>query len=167
MTSTGALVHIDNTDTRLDALRARYPQAARHDGVHYYFAAIPDGYESDPRLVHIGDIVDPETGEQLTGDGLAWALAQLLADPANTQIIIGMSRAQGKSLYAHPAWRIWCANYNEDSPATLAEDWAYIGNMLNTYRPDLADQWPEYTEEMTPAQGREIIYQAIVNNTEE
>ena len=140
------------------SLLKRFPHAAIHDGVHYVFAdvsAIEDA-------IDINELVDEE-GNKLEGDSLAWAIAKILA--ADDSSVLHMNRSDVQLLHNHPAWRIWCANYSEDDIGKFESDWNYITNLISVSMPEAAANWPPYTDQLTYAQGRQILLTAIGANS--
>lgn len=136
----------------LKALIKLNPYAACHDGVWYYF--IKEIHESD-RTYDAENI--SEWG--LAGDELAWKFAALITPLANKDVVPRFDVYTGHSLYQHPAYRIWCAKYEDR--AQFKADWQYIKEMVTRMNPEAAALWPEYNEQMSYKDGREIIYTAI------
>lgn len=66
------------------------------------------------------------------------------------------------ALYRHPMHRVWCAKY--DDRDLFVSDWAYIKNMIAEYMPEAAGSWPEMSDSLTYADGREIIFNAVSQN---
>lgn len=156
-----SLYHKDCTLLEFEEQLTIWPNAANHDGTHYLFA---DTHPDTVNPLIVSTLTDSE-GEPLTGDGLAWALAQLLADENNIDLVIWMTRDEATQLHKHPAWRIWCANYSDDQPDLFESDWDYITAMIAAAAPELSGTWPAFFEELTPVQGRDIILAAIQMNT--
>jgi len=150
-----SLYHQDCTLPELQDMLERYPQAANHDQMHYVFA---DSHADTVNPFLIGSL-------ELEGDTLAWALAKILCDPANVDLVIWGAKAEVSWLNKHPAWRIWCAKYSDDQREQFKSDWEYIKQMVANAMPDKSGSWPEYNESITYKEGREIIFTAIVNNS--
>ena len=152
-----SLYHVDSTLPTLETQKEKWPKAASHDGSHYLFPDSVDGVEG----IFISDLVDEE-GSQLSGDALAWALSKLIASPDNKDLVIYGTYSQFSSLHKHPAWKIWCAKYGTEEGegrSKFQEDWNYVGNLV--------PGWPEYSEEITYQNGRELLYLAVTNSSDE
>ena len=161
-----SMYHRDCTLLEKEDMVARWPQAANHDGVWSIFA---DSHADtvDPVIVSELSTFNAETNESepLTGDALAWYLAQIMANPANVDVVLWLTRGEASFLHSHPAWRLWCANYTEDDLATYESDWNYVTALIAASMPEASSSWPVFNPLVTPTQGREIIYAAITANT--
>lgn len=82
---------------------SRFPQAANHDATNYIFVATHTE-AINPILV---DELDAETTEDLVP-----ILARLLFATDRSRAI-HLTKTQTIALHAHPAWRLWCANYED------------------------------------------------------
>lgn len=142
----------------LEALMKLNPHAACHDGVwHYFIKEIPEANRTYD-AVNIS-----EWG--LAGDELAWQFAALITPKSNKDVVPRFDVYTGHSLYQHPAYRIWCANYQDDEAGRkqFKADWQYIKEMVTRMNPEAAELWPEWREDMSFVEGRETIYSAISN----
>lgn len=138
----------------LGALLAKHPQPANHDQVHYVFASSYEGTERTSVPIDVDSL-------GLSGDELAWAIAQIITTDDNAVLELNVGTAD--ALHKHPAWRIWCANY-EDTEAgrvQFKEDWEYIANMVATFMPEAASLWPSYSESYSFVEGKAAILAAI------
>lgn len=139
-------VHQEN----LQALKALNPKAACHDGVWFYF--IKEIPESDRTYTSV-DVTEWD----LSGDELVWEFAKLVTNNVDTAVRFDVYT--GHAMYQHPAYRIWCANY--EGRTQFQSDWIYIKNMIAEKMPEAAPNWPEYSSDLTFEQGREVIFNAI------
>lgn len=128
----------------LDQLKALNPYAAIHDDKHYLFIKQP----SD-RSYTVNKVDKWE--EQ--GDDRVWKLATILATDDNA--VLEADIYTFDALHKHPAWRIWCAKY-EDREQFKA-DWLAFNELLPA--------WPEYNESTTYLEGRDIIYSVILGSS--
>ena len=86
----------------------RFPHAANHDPSNYIFVST---HPNAVNPVLVSEFVDAD-GEQLSGDALVAAIAvELFAD--NRSRAIHLSKSNAIALHAHPAWQLWCGNYED------------------------------------------------------
>lgn len=152
-----SLYHIDSTLPHLQEQKEKWPESPVHDGLHILFADTHN--DADP--IYISDLTNDHNK-----DSIAWAIAKLLVDPENIDVVLCGAYAQFNELHRHPAWRIWCGNYDieTDGRELFVSDWGYIKNMISEYMPEASDSWPEMTDSITYADGREIIFNAVKQN---
>lgn len=157
-----SIYHINAPLTEeLEALLARHPTPANHDGMHYVFASAVD--TENPII--IDELVDSE-GELLTGDALAWYMAKILATDESAVFWASVPRLE--QLHNHAAWRIWRAKYDHELEGEgrkqFKSDWLYVEQMIAAAMPEAAASWPAYSDSMTYQQGRAIVLSAIQAN---
>jgi hypothetical protein len=82
----------------------RWPHAAQHDGLNYVFVTThPAAFEP----------IDLSVAEYETVDQLIAIIANALFAEDRSKAI-HLTKAQTLTLYAHPAWRLWCGRYDND-----------------------------------------------------
>lgn len=127
----------------LDQLKALNPYAAIHDDKHYLFIKQP----SD-RSYAVNKVDEWE--EQ--GDDRVWKLATILATDDNA--VLEADVYTFDALHRHPAWRIWCAKYEEREQ--FKADWITLSSSIGIL--------PPYSSNMTFLEGKEILYSTITNS---
>ena len=80
-----------------------FPQAAIHDATNYIFVA------THPKPAN--PIIVSELGAESTED-LVPILARLLFATDRTRAI-HLTKQQAIALHSHPAWKLWCASYDD------------------------------------------------------
>lgn len=139
-----SLYHVNTVhQAELQAQLAKHPNAAIHDDNWYIFVT---EYEGDERTST--PIVVDELG--LEGDELVWYVAKVLATDKDAVLHMNIRTADG--LYRHPAWRIWCAKYEDREQ--FKSDWLALNELLPS--------WPEYTESVTYDQAKDLLFNAVV-----
>lgn len=143
----------------LAKLKKLNPHAPLHDGKHYLFIKqLPESERSYTTIK-----VD-EWG--LSGDELAWKLAVTIT--ADENAVPEADIYTFDALHRHPAWRIWCANYQteeSDNRELFKKHWLYIEDMVQRLRPEAASSWPPYSDAIDYQQGKAIILAAIQANS--
>ena len=157
-----SLYHINSTLPHLQDQKEKWPEAPNRDGLHILFADTHK--DADP--VYISDLTNGDNK-----DSIAWAIAKLLVYPENIDVVLCGTYAQFNELHRHPAWQIWCGNYDVeldgDGRDLFVSDWAYIKNMISEYMPEAEGSWPEMSDSITYSDGREIIFNAVSQNAGE
>lgn len=88
----------------------RWPHAAQHDGLNYIFV--------DTHSNALDPIDLSEIEYETTDDLVAIIASELFAEDRSKAI--HLTKSQVLTLYAHPAWRLWCGRY--DNKDALEED---------------------------------------------
>ena len=136
-------------------LLKKWPSAGSHNSDNYIFVTDPESYTG--QIHHIDDIVIEES--KIAIDVIALTVAKWMVADDRSVPIIG-SKSQISELHKHPAWRLWCFNY-EDSEDQKENDWITLREILVSARPDLASQWPDYNAAYTRENVRLIIKTAL------
>ncbi len=132
----------------------RFPNAGDHGSDNLIFVGTPN---SPVNPILLSDLLDLE-GTPISGDALAWTVAQFMGAEDRSLGIFG-TKAQLSGLHKHPAWRVWCGNY-ENRPDFEA-DWNYVAAMVARTKPEFSDLWPAYSEEITYTNARVVMLAAI------
>jgi hypothetical protein len=82
----------------------RWPQAAQHDGLNYIFV--------DTHSNALDPIDLSEAEYEDTNELVAIIASELFAEDRSKAI--HLTKSQALTLYAHPAWRLWCGRYDND-----------------------------------------------------
>lgn len=138
-----SIYHKDCSHTgELAYLLAKYPQPANHDQIHYIFVSEYTGEDRASTPIDVDQL-------GLEGDDLIWYIAKILA--TDIEAVLHLNVRTADILHRHPAWRIWCANYEERDQ--FKSDWLTLNEKLPS--------WPEYTESVTYEDARDILFNAV------
>lgn len=128
------LYHKDHASEGHDKLRARYPTPAMHVGPNYLYADI-----EDDEHINLHEVFVDTDGEVLTGDALAWALAQYLVDPVRLPIYAELS--VWASLVDLPTYRLYTGSYEVGEEIKFQEDLSYVTAMVASGKPEALPVW--------------------------
>jgi hypothetical protein len=98
----------------------RWPQAAQHDGLNYIFV--------DTHSNALDPIDLSEIEYETTDDLVAIIASELFAEDRSKAI--HLTKSQAITLYAHPAWRLWCGRY-DNKDALEADHKSFFGTSID------------------------------------
>lgn len=127
-----------------------YPHAACHDGTNVVFVSTHPNAD-DPFILPV-----------TTDDSslIMFAATFLFQEQVHA---MHLTKSQAKRLFRHPAHRLWCARYEEDQRDLFESDYNANRNFALSLGSDL---WPEYSEELTPEQARQIMLNQLASTEE-
>lgn len=153
-----SIYHVNCSHTaELEQLIAKHHQPANHDQLHYVFVSEYVGDDRTSTPINVDEL-------GFEGDSLVWYIAQILATDVDAVLHLDIRTAD--MLHKHPAWRIWCANYAEDQIELFKSDWDGVENAIVGINPAASTLWPEYNDTMTYIEGREVVFNAIMQALE-
>jgi hypothetical protein len=107
-------------ESEVKYLIQKWPHAAIHDGLNYVFVTThPAAFEP----------IDLSVAEYETVDQLIAIIANALFSDDRSRAI-HLTKSQAVTLYAHPAWRLWCGRY-DNKDALEADHKSFFGTSID------------------------------------
>jgi len=133
-------------------LSQQFPYAVSHDGTNTVFVKTLET-ATDPFILPS----ELPNGDLLSDDDQAVIAAKWLF--LQSDKALWLTKSQALILFAHPAHRLWCAEYDPEKRDQFESDYNYVGAFLHSVNSSVP--WPEFSAELTPEAARSLMLQGL------